>query len=118
MTEHCYELTEIMVQQMTTRVRDFTRQIQQGEKMTSLGRLPDGKKIEIRAELDQRADGSAFVMTYIIDNGEGIPEEIQSKLFEPFFTTKEIGAGTGLGLDIVQRIIKHHRLYGPSTRCS
>ena len=80
--------------------------------------MPDGKKIEIRAELNQRADGSAFVLTHVIDNGEGIPETVQSKLFEPFFTTKEIGAGTGLGLDIVQGIIKHHRLYGPSTRCS
>ena len=47
MTDHCYELTEIMVQQMTTRVRDFTRQIQQGEKMASLGRLSAGLAHEL-----------------------------------------------------------------------
>lgn len=71
--------------------------------------MPDGGKIEINAELDQRPDGSAFVYTRVIDNGEGIPEKIRSKIFEPFFTTKAMGAGTGLGLDIVQGIMKHHR---------
>ena len=49
-----------------------------------------------------------FVLTKIIDNGSGIPDDIRDKIFEPFFTTKEIGKGTGLGLDIVQGIIKHH----------
>jgi signal transduction histidine kinase len=45
----------------------------------------------------------------ITDNGDGIPEDIQPKIFEPFFTTKEAGEGSGLGLDIVRRIIdKHH----------
>jgi PAS domain S-box-containing protein len=45
----------------------------------------------------------------IIDSGRGIPEEIQSKIFEPFFTTKPPGEGSGLGLDIVKKIIeKHH----------
>lgn len=71
--------------------------------------MPDGGKIEIKTELDQRADGSAFVYTRVIDNGEGIKPEIKSKIFDPFFTTKAMGAGTGLGLDIVQGIIKHHR---------
>lgn len=44
----------------------------------------------------------------IIDNGPGIPSEIQSRIFDPFFTTKKVGEGTGIGLDIVKRIIKHH----------
>ena len=51
--------------------------------------MPDGKKIEIRAELNQRADGSAFVLTHVIDNGEGILEAIQSKLFELFLRLKK-----------------------------
>mgnify|MGYP001795692927 FL=1 len=42
----------------------------------------------------------------IEDNGPGVPEEIQSRLTEPFFTTKPMGQGTGLGLDVVQRIIE------------
>jgi signal transduction histidine kinase len=41
----------------------------------------------------------------IVDNGSGIPPDVQSHLFEPFFTTKQIGAGTGLGLIISNRIV-------------
>jgi signal transduction histidine kinase len=44
----------------------------------------------------------------IEDNGSGIPEDIQSRVFEPFFTTKGIGEGTGMGLDIVRRVITRH----------
>ena len=44
----------------------------------------------------------------IIDNGTGIPKDILSRIFDPFFTTKKVGQGTGIGLDLVQRIIKHH----------
>lgn len=44
----------------------------------------------------------------ISDTGKGIPKDIQSRIFEPFFTTKDIGKGTGLGLETVQRIIENH----------
>jgi signal transduction histidine kinase len=44
----------------------------------------------------------------IIDNGVGISPEIISRIFDPFFTTKKVGEGTGIGLDLVQRIIKRH----------
>jgi signal transduction histidine kinase len=49
------------------------------------------------------------VVVEIGDNGPGIPPEIKSRIFEPFFTTKGVGEGTGLGLDMVQRIVKKHR---------
>jgi signal transduction histidine kinase len=41
----------------------------------------------------------------IVDNGAGIPTEVQSRMFEPFFTTKGVGTGTGLGLIISNRIV-------------
>jgi signal transduction histidine kinase len=51
-------------------------------------------------------DGNIYVN--ITDSGMGIPEEIQLKIFQPFFTTKPPGEGSGLGLDIVQKIVKKH----------
>lgn len=46
-----------------------------------------------------------FILVEIVDNGSGIPPEIQSRIFEPFFTTKDVGEGTGLGLEIAYRIV-------------
>ena len=50
------------------------------------------------------------ILVEIIDNGPGIPEDVQSKIFDPFFTTKKIRSGTGLGLNISHNIIvqNHH----------
>jgi signal transduction histidine kinase len=48
------------------------------------------------------------VVVRVIDDGPGIPPEIQSRIFDPFFTTKGIGEGTGLGLDIARRIVRLH----------
>ena len=66
---------------------------------------PNGKgTLEIKTIQDKE-----FVQVTIIDNGPGISAEIKSKIFDPFFSTKEIGKGTGLGLDVVMRIVKQHR---------
>ncbi len=51
--------------------------------------------------------GEGFVAVTIADTGPGIPKEIQDKIFDVFFTTRE--GGTGLGLNIVSRIVEEHR---------
>ena len=43
------------------------------------------------------------------DNGPGIPEDKRRLIFDPFYTTKPPGRGTGLGLNIVFRILTKYR---------
>jgi signal transduction histidine kinase len=47
-----------------------------------------------------------FVEVRISDTGSGIAPEVMDKMFDPFFSTKEIGKGTGMGLDLVLKIMK------------
>ena len=65
--------------------------------------LPKNGELIIETTCDSKS-----VNVKIIDNGTGIPPEILSRIFDPFFTTKKVGEGTGIGLDLVNRIIKHH----------
>lgn len=50
-----------------------------------------------------------YVRVRFTDSGCGIPEEIQGRIFEPFFTTKASGEGSGLGLNIVRRMVHHNQ---------
>lgn len=47
-----------------------------------------------------------YVGISVIDNGEGIEMDVLNKIFDPFFTTREVGSGMGLGLSIVERIVR------------
>lgn len=51
---------------------------------------------------------NSYVMVEVTDDGHGITDDVLPRLFEPFFTTRDVGAGTGLGLDITYRIITQH----------
>lgn len=55
-------------------------------------------RLVTRAERDD-------VVIEVCDTGPGMPPEVAARAFETFYTTKEAGRGTGLGLDIAQRII-------------
>ena len=54
----------------------------------------------------QTGEGADDLWVSVTDTGGGIPQEQISRIFEPFFTTKK--SGTGLGLMIVQRIVRAH----------
>ena len=54
--------------------------------------IDDGKKVRLEVQ----------------DNGPGIAPDDEPKLFQPFFTTKPVGQGTGLGLEIVQKLVVHN----------
>jgi len=54
----------------------------------------------------QTGETPESVWVSVSDTGGGIPEEQMSRIFEPFYTTKK--KGSGLGLMIVQRIVRAH----------
>jgi signal transduction histidine kinase len=62
-------------------------------------------KGELRVRTSRELDR---VRVEIRDNGPGIAPDVLPHIFEPFFTTKGVGEGTGLGLDIVARIVRNH----------
>ena len=49
-----------------------------------------------------------YLKLTVEDSGEGIPPELRQQIFNPYFTTKEKGKGTGLGLAVVQGIVKSY----------
>ena len=59
--------------------------------------------LTIKAYADEK-----FIEVCVSDTGEGIEPNIMDKIFEPFFTTKKQGEGSGLGLDIVKKIVDKH----------
>jgi signal transduction histidine kinase len=60
---------------------------------------------ELKIKIDE--DKNSQIVS-IIDSGCGIPKDILDKIFNPFFTTKPAGEGSGLGLDIISKIINKH----------
>jgi signal transduction histidine kinase len=69
----------------------------------ALDAVPASGRVEVTAARDRHR-----LIVRVIDNGPGIPAEITQRIFDPFFTTKPVGKGTGLGLDIVRRLISHN----------
>jgi C4-dicarboxylate-specific signal transduction histidine kinase len=48
------------------------------------------------------------ILIRVVDSGQGIPDDVASKMFDPFFTTKEVGHGAGLGLSFCLGVVKDH----------
>lgn len=67
--------------------------------------------IEVDATLRQLHPDLApgpFVRLTVTDTGHGMTNAVKVRIFDPYFTTKEAGEGTGMGLALVQGIIKGH----------
>ncbi len=60
-------------------------------------------------EIKKKDSSRKYVVFKISDTGVGIEEENFPFIFEPFFTTREYGQGSGLGLTIVEGIVKEHQ---------
>ncbi len=80
--------------------------------------MPEGGKITIETKniffnkTDNTHPGiepGEYVLLAFSDTGIGMKKEVMSRMFDPFYTTKTIGKGTGLGLTMVQSIVKAHR---------
>ena len=69
----------------------------------ALDAVPDSGRVDVTASRERQR-----VVVRVVDNGAGIPAEIRERIFDPFFTTKPVGHGTGLGLDIVRRLVRHN----------
>jgi signal transduction histidine kinase len=69
----------------------------------ALDAVPESGRVDVTARFERQR-----VVVRVIDNGPGIPPEVRDHLFEPFFTTKPVGKGTGLGLDIVRRLVSRN----------
>lgn len=63
--------------------------------------MPIGGRIRVRT-----AVYDTHVLLEVEDNGVGIPSEILPRIFDPFFTTKEAGKGTGIGLALVEEVVR------------
>jgi signal transduction histidine kinase len=70
----------------------------------ALDAVGDTGRVEVIAARDRH-----HLAVRIVDNGRGIPPDIKDRIFDPFFTTKPVGQGTGLGLDIVRRLVRHNQ---------
>ena len=60
----------------------------------------------IRLRLVLEKDEQGRLKLQVMDNGPGLSDEMKARISEPFFTTKS--NGTGLGLAVVQAVVRAH----------
>ena len=95
--------------------------------------MPTGGTLAVMLEDQHLASATAlsdgivgpgdFVRLSVGDSGTGIPHEVRARMFNPFFTTRKTGEGTGLGLSLVDGIVREygggidvHSVVGEGTR--
>ncbi len=104
-TDHC----QLDVPDALPRVRGNPQQLEQvfiNLVLNALQSLPTrAASVKISAALDPEGE---LVRVEVADEGQGMTEEVRTRITEPFFTTRVATGGTGLGLSICQRILQHH----------
>jgi signal transduction histidine kinase len=78
---------------------EFLKRILNNLGLNAIQSMPNGGKVLVRISQNQ-----THTIISVEDNGEGIPDEVKSKLFSPMFTTKS--KGQGLGLAVVKRLVE------------
>lgn len=71
--------------------------------VNSIQAMPEGGKLTIRTAVTP-----THVSLIVEDTGVGMSQDVKKKMFIPFFTTKDVNEGTGLGLAVVDGIIRSH----------
>jgi len=98
------------------------RQVFESLIMNAVEAMPDGGKLELRAENTVIRGGNStdikpgkYIKVSLRDTGSGIAKEHIDRIFDPYFTTKaesgKKGLGAGLGLSVCRSIIKNHDGY-------
>lgn len=64
----------------------------------------DGGTVTLQARVESQTTCEILVS----DDGAGIPQEQVPRIFDPFWTTKRRGHGTGLGLAVVEKVVRNH----------
>ncbi len=98
----CYagQLNQVFMNILNNAIDALEKAIDQGEMKEKVPTI----QIYTRGILDQNGEPDRVVIR-IVDNGTGMPLEVQQKVFDPFFTTKPVGKGTGLAMSISFQVV-------------
>ena len=70
--------------------------------------MPEGGTLRVRTERKAYLGGRQYAVVTIEDTGRGMDERVKNRVFEPYFTTKTEDKNLGMGLYLVQKVIRDH----------
>jgi signal transduction histidine kinase/CheY-like chemotaxis protein len=76
--------------------------------LNAVDAMPEGGRLRLTLTAERGESVETRALIEVIDDGEGMSEQVREQAFDPFFTTKPLGQGTGLGLPMVYGAVKDH----------